>query len=62
MKKKTHKGMTKRIRVTGSGKLMRRRSSRSHYKLGKGSNSWARLKRDVKASKGDAKKIRKLIE
>ena len=62
MKKKTHKGMTKRIRVTGTGKYMRRRSSRSHYKLAKGSNSWARLKRDVEVSKGDKKKIRKLIK
>jgi len=62
MKKKTHKGMTKRIRVTGTGRYMRRRSSRSHYKLAKGSNSWARLKRDIEVSKGDKKKIRKLIK
>ncbi len=62
MKKKTHKGMSKRIRVTGTGKYMRRRSSRSHYKLAKGSNSWARLKRDIQVSKGDNKKIRKLIK
>ena len=62
MKKKTHKGMTKRIRVTGTGKHMRRRSSRSHYKLAKGSNSWARLKRDIEVSKGDKRKIRKLIK
>ena len=61
MKNKNHKGMSKRIRITGSGKLMRRRSSRSHYKLAKGSNSWARLKRDVTVSSGDKKRIRKMI-
>ena len=61
MKHKTHKGMKKRIRVSGTGKFMRRRSHRSHYKLAKGSNSWARLKRDVESSKGDSKKIRKLL-
>ena len=53
--------MRKRIRVTGTGKFMRRRSHSSHYKLAKGSNTWARLKRDVEASKGDSKKIRKLL-
>ena len=62
MKNKNHKGRSKRIRVTGSGKFMRRRSSRSHYKLAKGSNSWARLKRDVEVSKGDEKRIRKMIK
>ncbi len=61
MKHRTHKGMKKRIRVTGSGKFMRRRSHTSHYKLAKGSNTWSRLKRDVEASKGDSKKIRKLV-
>ena len=61
MKHKTHKGMKKRIRVSGTGKFMRRRAHRSHYKLAKGSNSWYRLKRDVESYKGDSKKIRKLL-
>ena len=61
MKHKTHKGMKKRIRVSGTGKFMRRRAHRSHYKSAKGSNSWSRLKRDVESSKGDSKKIRKLL-
>ena len=61
MKHKTHKGMKKRIRVSGTGKFMRRRAHRSQYKLAKGSNSWSRLKRYVESSKGDSKKIRKLL-
>ena len=61
MKHKTHKGMSKRVRTSGTGKFMRRRSHRSHYKLAKSSGTWARLKRDVQASKGDRKKIRKLL-
>ena len=44
MKHKTHKGMSKRVRVSGTGKYMRRRSHRSHYKLAKGSGTWSRLK------------------
>ena len=62
MKNKTHKSMKKRIRISGTGKFMRRRSHTSHYKLAKGSNTWARLKRDVEASKGDIKKIRELLD
>ena len=61
MKHKTHKGMSKRVRVSGTGKYMRRRSHRSHYKLAKGSVTLSRLKRDVESSKGDSRKIRKLL-
>lgn len=31
-KLKTHKGAAKRIKVTGSGKLLHRRASRSHHR------------------------------
>ena len=34
----------KRVKVTGTGKYMRRRSHRSHYKLAKSSGTWKRLK------------------
>ena len=61
MKHKTHKSVSKRVRVTGTGKYMRSRAHRSHYKLAKGSGTWSRLKRNVEASKGDSKKIRKLL-
>ena len=61
MKQKTDKSMKKRVKVTGTGKYMRRRSHRSHYKLAKSSGTWKRLKRDVEASSGDSKKIRKLL-
>jgi len=61
MKQKTHKRMKKRVKVTGTGKYMRRRSHRSHYKLAKSSGTWKRLKRDVETSSGDSKKIRKLL-
>ena len=47
MKHKTHKSVSKRVRVTGTGKYMRSRAHRSHYKLAKGSGTWSRLKRDV---------------
>ena len=61
MKHRTHKSSSKRIRVTGTGKFMRRRAHTSHYKLAKSSGTWKRLKRDVETSSGDSKKIRKLL-
>jgi large subunit ribosomal protein L35 len=35
-KMKTHSGAKKRVKVTGSGKLMRRQAGRGHLKLAKG--------------------------
>ncbi|MCH8972284.1 MAG: 50S ribosomal protein L35, partial [Acidobacteria bacterium] len=35
-KMKTHSGAKKRIKVTGSGKLMRRQAGRGHLRLAKG--------------------------
>ena len=57
MKHKTHKGMSKRVRTSGTGKFMRRRSHRSHYKLAKSSGTWARLKEMLKLLKATAKKL-----
>ena len=37
-KQKSHRGLTKRIKTTGSGKLMRRKAGRGHYRLAKGKN------------------------
>jgi len=34
-KQKTHKGLSKRVKVTGAGKLKRRRSCGSHLMSGK---------------------------
>jgi large subunit ribosomal protein L35 len=58
---KTHSGAKKRIKVTGSGKYMRRQSGRGHYKLAKGKHVFRRRTGDVDLAPGDAKVAKKLL-
>jgi large subunit ribosomal protein L35 len=58
---KTHSGAKKRIKVTGSGKLMRRQSGRGHLRLAKGKNTFRRRAGQVEMAPGDAKVVKKLL-
>lgn len=60
-KMKTHSGAKKRIKVTGTGKYMRRQSGRGHLKLAKGKATFRRRKGEVALAPGDAKVIRKQL-
>jgi large subunit ribosomal protein L35 len=60
-KMKTHSGTKKRIRVSGSGKLMRQRANRRHLLEYKSSRRTRRLAGDVELSKADTKKVKKLL-
>lgn len=60
-KMKTHSGTKKRIRVTGSGKLMRQRANRRHLLEYKSSRRTRRLAGDVELSSADSKKVKKLL-
>ena len=60
-KMKTHSGSKKRFRVTGTGKVMRRRAHRAHYNEHKSSRITRRLDGMVVLDKGDGKKIKKLL-
>jgi large subunit ribosomal protein L35 len=60
-KMKTHSGANKRFRLTGSGKVMRRRANRSHHFEHKSSRLTRRLADEVPLSAPDAKKIKKLL-
>ena len=60
-KMKTHSGAKKRVKVTGSGKLMRRQSGAGHYKLAKGKPTFRRRKGEVEMAPGDAKVINKQL-
>jgi large subunit ribosomal protein L35 len=60
-KMKTHSGAGKRFRLTGTGKVMRRRANRAHYLEHKPSTRTRRLKDEVTLSPPDAKKIKKLL-
>ena len=58
---KTHSGSKKRFRVTGTGKIMRRRADRAHYAEWKPSKMMRRLDGYVQLAPGDAKKVKKLL-
>ena len=60
-KAKSHSGASKRFRVTGSGKLMRRRANRNHLLEHKPSSRTRRLKNEVIVAPGDEKKMRRLL-
>ena len=60
-KMKTHSGAKKRIRVTGSGKLMRQRAGKRHLNEHKPTKRTRRLSVDVELSKADQKTARRLL-
>jgi large subunit ribosomal protein L35 len=60
-KMKTHSGAKKRIKVTGSGKVLRRQSGKGHYRLAKGKDTFRRRKGMEELAPGDAKVIKKQL-
>ena len=60
-KMKTHSGAKKRIRVTGSGKLMRQRAGKRHLNEHKPTKRTRRLSSDVVLSKAGQETARKLL-
>lgn len=58
-KMKTDKGMAKRFKVTGSGKIRRRRAFLNHILEKKSPSRKRRLARDVTLTKGDARAVKK---
>ncbi|MCX7837036.1 MAG: 50S ribosomal protein L35 [candidate division WOR-3 bacterium] len=61
MKLKTHKGLKKRIKITGKGKILHWRAGKSHLLAKKTKKRKRRLSLKKKFSKKDEKRIRKLI-
>ncbi|MBO0771228.1 MAG: 50S ribosomal protein L35 [Actinobacteria bacterium] len=60
-KMKTHSGASKRFRLTGSGKIMRRRANRGHLLEHKSSRRTRRLAADVPLAGADMKKMKRLL-
>jgi large subunit ribosomal protein L35 len=60
-KNKTHSGSAKRFRITGTGKVMRRRANRNHLLEHKPSTRTRRLANEVVMAPADAKKIKRLL-
>ena len=60
-KQKTHKGTAKRVRVTGTGKLVREHTNNQHKFEHKSSTRKRRLEGDKVLAPGDAKRLKKML-
>jgi large subunit ribosomal protein L35 len=60
-KLKTHKGIAKRIKVTGAGKLMRRRAHRNHMLAHKQSSLKREYVKEFEVANGDLANVKKML-
>ena len=60
-KMKTDRGAAKRFKITGSGKIMRRRAFRAHLLEKKSSVRTRRLAHEAEVTGGDAKAVRRML-
>ena len=60
-KMKTDRGAAKRFKVTGSGKIRRRKAFRSHLLEKKSSVRTRRLAREAEVTGGDLKQVKRLL-
>ena len=60
-KMKPHSGTSKRFRLTGTGKVMRKRANRAHYFEHKPSKRTRRLAGEVVLAPADVKKTKRLL-
>jgi large subunit ribosomal protein L35 len=60
-KQKTHSGMKKRVKRTGSGKLLTERAGKRHLLERKSSKLTRRLSGTADVSKADTGKMKKLL-
>jgi large subunit ribosomal protein L35 len=60
-KMKSNTNAKKRVKVTGTGKLRRRKAFRSHLLEKKSARRTRRLGRDAEFSKGQERRVRRLL-
>jgi large subunit ribosomal protein L35 len=60
-KNKTHSGIAKRVKVTGSGKLMRQQAGLRHRLEVKSSKETRDLSGYVVVNKADTRRVRKML-
>jgi large subunit ribosomal protein L35 len=60
-KMKTDRGAAKRFKITGTGKILRRKANRSHLLEKKNSVRTRRLSRPAEVAPGDRKQVKRLL-
>ncbi|MDP2167383.1 MAG: 50S ribosomal protein L35 [Thermodesulfovibrionales bacterium] len=58
---KTHRGAAKRFKLTGTGKIKRRKAYKSHMLTGKSAKRTRRLRKSALVPKGLERSIKKLL-
>lgn len=60
-KMRTHRGAAKRFRVTGSGKIMRKKAYNSHLFSSKSSKRLRSLEREAQVAPADDANVRRVL-
>jgi large subunit ribosomal protein L35 len=60
-KNKTHSGMSKRVKLTGRGKLLRQQAGLRHRLEVKSSKETRDLSRVVSVNKADVKRVKRML-
>ena len=60
-KMKTHKGTSKRVRITGSGKLRRQKAGRRHLMEKKSNRLTRRLEGTTEVAQSDTGRVKRLL-
>ncbi len=60
-KMKTHRGAAKRFKITGTGKILRRKAYRDHLLEHKPSSRTRRLGREGEVVGGDKKRVKRML-
>jgi large subunit ribosomal protein L35 len=60
-KMKTHKATAKRFKITGRGKLRRRKQRRGHLRRRKSKRVLRSLDKDLPVAKVDRKRVRRIL-
>lgn len=60
-KLKTHTAMAKRVKITGSGKIMRRKVAASHLRRNKSSHAIRSMDKRFQLATGDTRRMKRLL-
>jgi large subunit ribosomal protein L35 len=60
-KMKTHRGAAKRFKITGTGRILRRKAYRDHLLEHKPSSRTRRLGREAEVVGGDKKRVKRML-
>ena len=60
-KQKTHSGAKKRFKITGTGKIVRRRAMKGHLMQGKSKKVKRDFDKDIAVAKADIPNVKKLL-